>query len=246
TLHHTNHLVVGGSTTSVGYDPRGNMTAFNGDAMTYDALDRLYRNQSGSSDWVYLHNGAGERLVKFPGNVSLARREMARLVGEANKAAGKTGWTNAPDPCAGAFTDVPCGDADSGWIQTLVDHGTAAGCGAGLFCPDPPAGTLNRAQMAAFVVTGYRGYGAPAPAFTAIFTDVPCTGGSSWVPFAPYIEQLSRDNVTAGCGGNNFCPGNPVTPWQILVWMSKTPAVPGGVPWGSVYHPVPRGAIYTL
>jgi RHS repeat-associated protein len=239
-----NRLVVGGSTTSVAYDGRGNLTTHNADTMSYDALDRLYRNQSGASDFVFLHNGAGERFVRFPGNTSLARREMARLVGEANKAAGKTGWTGAPNACLGTFSDVPCSDADAGWIQTLYDHGTAAGCGSGNFCPND---TLNRAQMATFVVKGYRSDGAPAPACTGIFADVPCTGSSPWVPFAPYIEQLSRDNVTAGCGGNNFCPGNPVTPWQILVWMSKTPAVPGGgKTWASVYHPVPRGSIYTL
>jgi RHS repeat-associated protein len=142
--------------------------------------------------------------------------------------------------------DVPCSDADAGWIQTVYNHGTAAGCGSGQFCPDPPSGILNRAQMATFVVKGYRADGAATPACTGIFADVPCSGGSQWVPFAPYIEQLSRDNVTAGCGGSNFCPGNPVTPWQILVWMSKTPAVPGGVAWGAVYHPVPRGSIYTF
>jgi RHS repeat-associated protein len=241
-----NHLVVGGSTTAVAYDGRGSLTTHNADTMSYDALDRLYRNQSGSADWVFLHNGAGERLVKFPGNISLARREMARLVGEANKAAGKTGWTNAPDACLGTFSDVPCSDADSRWIQTLFDHGTTVGCGSGRFCPDPPDGTLNRAQMATFVVKGYRPDRASAPACTGLFSDVPCSGTSPWVPFAPFIEQLRRDGVTAGCGGNNFCPGNPVTPWQILVWISKTPAVPGGVAWGTVYHPVPRGAIYTL
>jgi len=242
-----NRLIIGGSTSAVSYDGRGNLTLHNADAMSYDSLDRLYRNQSGSSDFVFLHNGAGERIVKFPGNSSLARREMARLVGEANKAAGKTGWTSAPDACLGTFSDVPCSDADAGWIQTLYDHGTAAGCGGSQFCPDPPGGTLNRAQMAVFIVKGYRADGAPVPACTGIFADVPCSGGSPWVPFAPYIEQLSRDNVTAGCGGGNFCPGNSVTPWQILVWMSKTPPVPGsGKTWASVYHPVPRGSIYTL
>jgi RHS repeat-associated protein len=245
-INNNNHLIVGGSLTAVSYDGRGNMWSNNGDSMSYDSLDRLYRNQN-TADWVFLHNGSGERLVKFPGNTSLARREMARLVGEANKAAHKTGWSTAPDTCLGTFSDVLCGsDADAGWIQTVYDHGTSAGCGGGLFCPDPPSGTLNRAQMAVFIVKGYQADGATTPACTGIFADVPCSGASQWVPFAPYIEQLSRDNVTAGCGGGNFCPGNPVTPWQILVWMSKTPAVPGGVAWSAVYHPVPRGSIYTL
>ncbi len=245
TAANNNHIKVGGSTSAVGYDARGNMTTYNADTMSYDSLDRLYRNQSGSTDSVFLHNGAGERLVKFPGNVSLLRREMARLVGEANKMAGKSGWSNAPNPCVpNTFSDVHCNsDADGDWIQTLVAHGTAAGCDGGRFCPNDP---LNRAQMAALVVKGYRADGAPTPSCTGIFTDVPCTGNSPWVSFAPFIEQLSRDGVTAGCGGSNFCPGNPVTPWQILVWMSKTPAVPGGVAWGAVYHPVPRGSIYTF
>ncbi len=238
-----NHLKVGGSTTAVSYDGRGNVITHNADTMSWDALDRLTRNQNASSDWVFLHNGAGERLARFPGSASVARREMARLVGEANKAAGKTGWSAAPDPCLGTFGDVPCGDADARWIQTLFDHGTAGGCGSGAFCPND---ALNRAQMAAFLVKGYRADGAPAPACTGLFTDVPCSGNSAWVPFAPYIEQLSRDNVTAGCGGGAFCPGNPVTQWQILVWMSKAPAVAGGAAWSSVYHPVPRGSIYTL
>ena len=245
TAANNNHLKIGGSASAVGYDARGNMTTYNGDTMSYDSLDRLYRNQSGSTDFVFLHNGAGERLVKFPGNTSLLRREMARLVGEANKMAGKNGWSTTPNPCVpNTFSDVNCNtDVDGDWIQTLVSHGTATGCDGGRFCPD---GTLNRAQMAALVVKGYRADGAPTPSCTGIFADVPCSGTSPWVSFAPFIEQLSRDGVTAGCGGSNFCPGNPVTPWQILVWMSKTPAVPGGVAWGAVYHPVPRGSIYTF
>lgn len=235
----------GGSTTPVTYDSRGNVTAALGDTMSWDLKDRLFRNQNASSDWVFLHNGAGERIVKFPGSNSVLRREMARLITEANTKATprKTGWTGDPATCTGIqFTNPPCSDPDANFIQSLYNHGIAAGCSGTDFCPDS---ALNRAQMAVLVVKGYRADGAGTPACTNIFADVPCSGGSPWVPFAPYIEQLSRDNVTAGCGGSYFCPGNPVTAWQILVWLNKAPALPGGGTWAT-YRPVPRGSIYTL
>jgi YD repeat-containing protein len=83
----TNRLVVGGSTTAVVYDGRGNLTTHNADGLSYDSLDRQYRNTNGGSDWAYLYDGAGERVVKFPGGSSVLRREMARLIAEANIAA---------------------------------------------------------------------------------------------------------------------------------------------------------------
>ncbi len=237
----TNHI----STAGFVYDGRGNISttpaAYGGDSTSYDSVDRKYRNINSSSDWVNVYSGGDERVVKFPGNSSLVRREMARLVGEANKAAGKTGWSTAPDACQNLFTDVPCpSDPDSRWIETLVNHGIAAGTGGGLFQPDQ---TLTRGQMAAFVVKGYKTEPYTPPACQGIFTDVPCSN-----QFAQYIEVLYNEGVTAGCGTNPliFCPGNPVTPWQILVWMTKTAAVPGGVAWGAAYHPVPRGSTYSL
>ena len=236
---------IGGVTTPVTYDSRGNVTAALGDTMSWDLNDRLFRNQNASSDWVFLHNGAGERIVKFPGSNSVLRREMARLITEANTKATpkKTGWTGDPATCTGIqFTNPACSDPDANSIQSLYNHGIAAGCSGTDFCPDS---ALNRAQMAVLVVKGYQTDGAGTPACTNLFADVPCSGGSPWVPFAPYIEQLSRDNVTAGCGGSNFCPGNPVTAWQILVWLGKAPTLPGGGTWAT-YRPVPRGSIYTL
>ena len=235
----------GGATTPVTYDSRGNVTAALGDTMSWDLKDRLFRNQNASSDWIYLHNGAGERIVKFPGSKSVLRREMARLITEANTKATprKLGWTGDPATCTGTqFTNPPCSDPDANSIQSLYNHGIATGCSGTDFCPDS---VLNRAQMAVFVVKGYQADGSGTPPCTNIFADVPCTGGSPWVPFAPYIEQLSRDGITAGCGGSNFCPGNPVTAWQVLVWLGKAPTLPGGGTWAT-YRPVPRGSIYTL
>ncbi len=56
----------------------------------------------------------------------------------------------------------------------------------------------------------------PAPA-TATFLDVPTT--SSYFQF---VEALYASGVIAGCGGNNYCPNNPVTRGQMAVYLAKS------------------------
>ena len=57
------------------------------------------------------------------------------------------------------------------------------------------------------------------PACTGtVFTDVACTGGI----FDPWIEDLAARGVTGGCGGGNYCPGNPNTRGQMAVFLTKT------------------------
>jgi hypothetical protein len=50
-----------------------------------------------------------------------------------------------------------------------------------------------------------------------MFNDVPASS-----PFCPFIEELSRRGITGGCGGGNFCPGDPVTRQQMAVFLVKT------------------------
>ena len=55
------------------------------------------------------------------------------------------------------------------------------------------------------------------PACTApVFADVPCSD-----PFAPWIGELVRRGVTAGCGGGRYCPAAPVTREQMAVFLLK-------------------------
>ncbi len=54
----------------------------------------------------------------------------------------------------------------------------------------------------------------PAPA-TATFADVP-TGH----PFFPFVEALAASGITAGCGGGNYCPDDPVTRGQMAVYLA--------------------------
>ena len=41
-------------------------------------------------------------------------------------------------------------------------------------------------------------------------------------PFADWIEQLAAENITGGCGGGNYCPGNNNTRGQMAVFLTKT------------------------
>jgi hypothetical protein len=55
----------------------------------------------------------------------------------------------------------------------------------------------------------------PAPA-TADFGDVPTSS-----PQFQFVEALFHAGVTAGCGGGNYCPNNPVTRGQMAVFLAK-------------------------
>ena len=226
---------------SASYDASGDLTYYAGDTMSYDALDRQYRNGNASGDWVSVYNGAGERVVKFAAKFTVLRREMARYVAEANVMA--KGWSLPT--CTQVFNDVPCSDSDARHINLAYARGITGGCSTDTltYCPDSP---LNRAQMAVFLVKAYKPDGFTPPPCQGTFTDVSCSGAYS--TFAPWIEQLYRDGVTGGCSGSplQFCPGNNVGEWEMLVWLAKAPGATPGVPFWNAYHPVPRGSIYTL
>ena len=54
----------------------------------------------------------------------------------------------------------------------------------------------------------------PAPG-TATFGDVP-TGHWAF----QFVEALADSGITAGCGGGNFCPNNPLTRAEMAVYLS--------------------------
>ncbi len=56
----------------------------------------------------------------------------------------------------------------------------------------------------------------PPPCTGLFFADVTCT-----TPFDPWIEQYATDEITGGCGGGLYCPGNPVTRAQMAVFVEK-------------------------
>jgi hypothetical protein len=115
-----------------------------------------------------------------------------------------------------SFPDVPTGHIFYSFIETLFHTGVTGGCAGGNYCPGSP---VTRAQMAVFLLKSKFGPAhVPPPCTGTVFTDVPCTGG----PFDPWIEQLAALQVTGGCGGGLYCPGNPVTRGQMAVFLLKT------------------------
>ena len=110
---------------------------------------------------------------------------------------------------------MPPSNIFHGDVEKVFRNGVTAGCGSGNYCP---TSLVTRAQMAVFLLKGEHGgdYQPPSCSST-IFTDVPCPGGQ----FVDWINQLSTEGITGGCGGGNYCPANPLTRAQMAVFLLK-------------------------
>ncbi len=151
-----------------------------------------------------------------------------------------------PDTTAGTllkgwvadFLDVPAAHQFYGFVIRLVSNGVTVGCGGGFYCVDNPT---TRGQMAAFLIKARLGFCfTPPPATGTVFPDVPASN-----IYAPWIEELQRQGLTAGCGGGNYCPDASVTRAQMAVFLLNTAYGPGYVPppaTGTVFDDVPQGA----
>ena len=162
-----------------------------------------------------LHNGVtagcGDGTAFCPSS-PVTREQMAVFLLKAFEGPGYT-----PPACVTpVFGDVPCSSGFAPWINELASRGVTAGCGDGTnYCPTDPT---NRQQMAVFLLKTEEGSGYTPPAcVTASFDDVPCSSG-----FATWINELVARQITAGCGGNNYCPANPVAREQMAVFLVKT------------------------
>jgi streptogramin lyase len=131
-----------------------------------------------------------------------------------------TGWTLH---VGNSFTDVPNSDPFYSFIETIFHKGVTAGCGAGIYCPTNP---VTRAQMAVFLLKGEHGAAYTPPACAGVFSDVVCPTAFA----VDWIERLSAEGITAGCGGGNYCPDNPVTRAQMAVFLLKAEHTSAYVP----------------
>jgi hypothetical protein len=118
--------------------------------------------------------------------------------------------------CAGdVYSDVNAatvGDAFCGYIERITADGITAGCGNGKYCPNDP---ITRGQMAVFIEVAL---GHSPNSGTGRFTDVPAGH-----PFAGYVELLSDDGITAGCGGGKYCVDDPISRAQMAVYLVAAP-----------------------
>ena len=126
------------------------------------------------------------------------------------------GASHVPPACTGGvFTDVPCtGSPFDPWIEELAALGITGGCGGDLYCP---GSSVTRQQMSALLLKTLEGSEYVPPACTPQFDDVPCPS-----QFADWIGDLSGRGITGGCGGDNYCPSNPVTRGQMAALLVKT------------------------
>ena len=142
-------------------------------------------------------------------NEPVKRAQMAVFLLKA-----KYGASYVPPPCSGEYFDVPCPSPFADWIEQVTAEGISVGCGSGNYCPDDP---VLRQQMAVFLLKAKHGSAYAPPPASGVFLDVPPQN-----PFAPWIEQLAAEGVTAGCGGSEFCPEGANTRGQMAVFIAKT------------------------
>ncbi|MGH9381144.1 MAG: choice-of-anchor B family protein [Thermoanaerobaculia bacterium] len=131
------------------------------------------------------------------------------------------GGSYEPPACvegAELFADVPFDNIFCPWIEDLASRGITAGCGGGNYCPNS---TVDRQQMAVFLLKTLEGPGYTPPACSEVFDDVPCPS-----LFADWVEDLASRGITAGCGGGNYCPAAGVLRGQMATFLVKTFAIP--------------------
>lgn len=124
------------------------------------------------------------------------------------------------------FLDVPGTNPSHDDIEAIFRAGITSGCGNASYCP---AASVNRAQMAIFLLKAKFGSTYPVPPATGIFADVPAAS-----PFAPWIEDLYNRGITSGCGTSplRYCPSDAITRAQMAVFLLRTDE-------GSSYQPPP-------
>jgi hypothetical protein len=162
------------------------------------------------------HVTAGVGSGLYGVDAPVKRQNMAVFVLKAEH-----GICYTPPACTppGIFADVACpGNPFADWIEAMFAEGITGGCGGGLFCP---LDVVRRDQMAPFLLKAVHGPTFVPPSCTGHFTDVPCPS-----LFADWIEQLSIEGVTSGCGGFNYCPSNPNTRGQMAVFLNKALRLP--------------------
>ena len=116
-----------------------------------------------------------------------------------------------------SFADVPVSHLFYPYVENIFHNGVTAGGACGAYCVGDA--TLRK-QMAVFVLKAVEGSAYTPPPAIGVFNDVAVAD-----PFAPWIEELYRRGVVAGCaapGGPNYCPDDPVLRQQMAVFLLRT------------------------
>ncbi|MGE5462745.1 MAG: CAP domain-containing protein [Syntrophothermus sp.] len=115
------------------------------------------------------------------------------------------------------FSDVATDHWAWSYIERLYTAGITGGCSSSplMYCPST---SVNRAQMAVFLLRAKYGSEYKPPAASGVFEDVPA---SDWT--APWIERLASEGITGGCSENpkRYCPTATVTRAQMAIFLLR-------------------------
>jgi len=168
----------------------------------YSFIERLYS--------AGITGGCGTSPLIYCPDATATRAQMAVFL-----LRGMHGPSYTPPAATGTvFTDVAQSYWAAAWIEQLTVEGITGGCGTGIYCPDA---TVTRAQVAVFLLKAKHGSSYSPPNATGVFTDVPV---GYWA--AAWIEQLTLEGITGGCGVGTYCPDADLTRAQMAVFLVKT------------------------
>lgn len=130
------------------------------------------------------------------------------------------------------FTDIGAFDATTQRaIDCLVSYGISQGTSATTFSP---AGQVTRWQMALFLTRQAEVHGITLPSGAPQgFGDIAAFPASTQVA----INQLAQLDITQGTSANTFSPNDPVTRWQMALFITRLAVaagltLPSGAPQG--------------
>jgi hypothetical protein len=149
--------------------------------------------------------------------VNVAANAAASLTNQATVSRNGSVAATASDPTTiqPAYSDTSAGDYFFNAVNLMREYGITAGCSVSppMYCPND---NVTRAQMAIFIVRSVMGGDAFTYSATPHFTDV----GSGDFGFK-WIQKMSELGITAGCGGGQYCPNDPVTRGQMSIFVIR-------------------------
>ena len=115
------------------------------------------------------------------------------------------------------FNDVPVDAFAANFIYAAAGAGVMPGglptCAVGGFCPN---GVVTRADMAGYIYRAVHGALAAPPVYRYPYADVALNDYNAF-----YIQGITDDRITAGCGNGDYCPSSPNTRAQMAVFVWK-------------------------
>ncbi|HKV06918.1 MAG TPA: DUF5060 domain-containing protein [Thermoanaerobaculia bacterium] len=200
------------------YDPRTGVFSSAGSAT--GGAEKSFTAPAGG-DWV-LHlrktSGTGAAVLTPPPPPSDLKLPVSRAHLAAYLVVEIHGSTYSLPAAGGLFSDVGTTHWSAPWVEQIYRDGATSGCGLSplRFCPGH---SVTRAEMAVFLLRARYGKAYQPPRATGtVFTDVLAT---HWA--APWIEQLYREGITAGCSAvpRKYCPGASVSWGEMQIFLGK-------------------------